>query len=120
LCIDVYEHGRVGHKEINEAYNRASFWLFPSTQEQETFCISALRAQYAGAVPVVRSWGALDETVRYGCRCFQLDKFSTALVTALESAEKITLAERKQMRGFIDDQFTWKVVVDRWLDFFMY
>ncbi|MBF8263310.1 MAG: hypothetical protein HW387_975 [Parachlamydiales bacterium] len=117
--LDVFEHGQVGHEELNQAYSRASFWVFPSSREPETFCISALRAQYAGAVPIVHCWGALNETARYGCRCFRLERFSVAIVKALENAENITLEERKQMRGFINEQFTWKVVVDRWLEHFV-
>ena len=63
--LDVHEHGLVGHDELNKAYEQASIWTYPCILT-ETFCITALRAQFAGALPVIIEGSALNETVRYG------------------------------------------------------
>ncbi len=58
--LDVSEKGKVGHEELNCAYSKASFWTYPCTNI-EVFCISALRAQFSGAVPVIIRGSALSE-----------------------------------------------------------
>ena len=115
--LDVREHGRVSHYELNYAYNRASLWVYPS-YECETFCITALRAQYAGAIPVVFRWAALNETVRHGFYCSEYSEFPSLMMWALGEAKKIKLEERKSMRAFIETNFTWKIIAVRWLEYF--
>ena len=118
LCdLDVREHGRVSHEELTRAFNRASLWTFPSA-EVETFCITALRAQYAGAVPVVYRWAALEETVQHGYYCSEYSEFPSLMIWALGEAEKISVDQRKCMRAFIDKKFTWKEIAARWLEYF--
>lgn len=70
----VYLRGRVGQKQLAEAYARAQFWLYPSMQPDgsdwmETFCINALEAQAYGCIPVTRPVGALPERIHEGM-CF--------------------------------------------------
>lgn len=65
---DVREHGQVGHEDLNRAYENSSFWLYPCTWPK-TFCITALRAQFVGAMPVIHEQYALAEIVRHGYKC---------------------------------------------------
>jgi glycosyltransferase involved in cell wall biosynthesis len=58
-------HGRVGHKELAEEINKCGIWAYP-TDFTEISCISAMKAQAVGAVPVVTNFAALQETVRNG------------------------------------------------------
>jgi glycosyltransferase involved in cell wall biosynthesis len=111
--LGVAEHGRVGHEELNQAYGRASLWTYPCF-ECETFCITALRAQMAGTVPVVHQWSALNETVRHGYRCSRYADFPALLFKALSEAERITVHERKKMGEFILKEFTWKELAIQW------
>jgi glycosyltransferase involved in cell wall biosynthesis len=117
--IDVYEilgvkeHGKVGHKELGEAFAKASFWTFPCTAP-EVFCMTALRAQMTGCVPVVMQNTALQETVQHGYNCHDLSEYFGALLTAFRQAEKITLEERKNMQGFVLENYTWKQLAERW------
>jgi glycosyltransferase involved in cell wall biosynthesis len=60
-------HGRIGHKELAEEINKCGIWAYP-TDFTEISCISAMKAQALGAVPVVTNFAALQETVRNGVR----------------------------------------------------
>ena len=114
---DVHEHGQVGHEELNRAYEKASFWTYPCTWP-ETFCITALRAQLGGAVPVVREQCALVETVRHGFKCKSIDDYLFTLLSAFQKAEKISIDDRKEMGDFILKDFTWKSVATKWAKLF--
>jgi glycosyltransferase involved in cell wall biosynthesis len=111
--LDVREHGMVGHEELNRAYAKASFWTYPCTMA-EVFCITGLRAQRAGSVPVIIDGSALTETVRHGYKCATPKEYLYTLLQAMKGAEKITLQERKRMGEFIDRDFTWQSVAQDW------
>lgn len=57
--------GRIGHQAVAREYLRAGLWAYPCSFP-ETSCISAMKAQAGGAVPVVIPTGALAETTRFG------------------------------------------------------
>jgi hypothetical protein len=59
--------GRIGHLEVARQFLSAGIWAYP-TASAETSCITAMKAQAAGAVPVVIPSGALDETVEFGVK----------------------------------------------------
>ncbi len=115
--LDVHEHGLVGHEELNKAYEQASFWTYPCT-EFETFCITALRAQLSGAVPVVLVNSALFETVRHGYQTKRSEDYFKTLKEAMSKAEKISLEERRNMGTFILEQFTWDTIALQWRELF--
>lgn len=60
-------HGRVGHQELAVEMNKCGVWAYP-TDFTEISCISAMKAQALGAVPVVTNFAALKETVRNGIK----------------------------------------------------
>lgn len=111
--LGVAEHGLVGHEELNRAYERSSFWTYPCTRA-EVFCISALRAQLAGAIPIIIEGSALPETVRYGYKCKHASQYYETLCLAFDKAEDITLEERESMGSFIVNEFTWKSIAEKW------
>lgn len=111
--LGVAEHGLIGHKELHQAFAQASFWTFPCIAK-ETFCITALKAQIAGAVPVVIKYSALQETVRHGYACTDPKDYLSTLITAMENAEKITLEARKRMKNFILEEYTWAKIAEKW------
>jgi glycosyltransferase involved in cell wall biosynthesis len=113
--LGVQEHGMVGHEELNRAYAQASFWTYPCTAlDAETFCISALRAQFSGAVPVIIDGSALVETVRSGFKCSHPNQYLTTLLLAMQRAEEITLQQRRDQRAFILQNYTWEVMAKKW------
>ncbi len=56
--------GKVSADEMAKYYWKAQYWCLPlNNPDSELFCINAVKAQYCGAIPVVRRIGALQETV---------------------------------------------------------
>ncbi len=108
----VKEHGLVGHEELNCAYAKASFWTYPCIKP-ETFCITALRAQQSGAVPVILEGSALKHTVRSGYKCQKLEEYLPLLLRAMDSAEKISLKERALL-GKAVEKYTWQGLALQW------
>lgn len=116
--LGVTDHGKVGHKELAEAFERASIWAYPCTAP-ETFCITALKAQLAGAIPVVLEGSALKETVRHGYKTDRLADYRELLMKAMKEAEETGVEERKKMGDFIVEEFTWKAIAEKWHRFFL-
>lgn len=115
--LGISEHGLVGHEELNRAYEKASIWAYPCIAP-ETFCITALRAQLAGAVPVIIEGSALSETVRFGYSCKSPQDYLATLLKALKDAESFTVDDRRQMGGFVLKEYTWKAMAQKWHDLF--
>lgn len=115
--LDVLEHGKIGHEALNQAYSKASFWTYPCTNV-EVFCISALRAQYAGAIPVTIRGSALSETVRHGYSALHKDHYLSTLIRAVQQAANAPVSQRSQMREFIDKEYTWKIIAQKWKNLF--
>ena len=116
-ALDVREHGLVSHEELNRAYEQASIWTYPCIVK-ETFCISALRAQFAGAMPVIIEGSALSETVRHGLYASSSDNYLSTLIRVMQSAKNFSLETRKQMRDFILKEFTWELIAGEWMELF--
>lgn len=56
---------RFTREEMSQFYHTAGIWAYHCTGGEQ-FCITAIRAQLAGCVPVVKPWGALADTVVSG------------------------------------------------------
>jgi len=54
-------------EEIKAWYQRCGVWAYP-TSFDEINCLSAIKAQCWGAIPVVINRAALQTTVKYGSR----------------------------------------------------
>ena len=63
----VTEHGRVSHEELAKRMGEIAVWAYP-TEFTEIHCITALKAQEAGCIPVTTNVAALDETVQSGIK----------------------------------------------------
>jgi glycosyltransferase involved in cell wall biosynthesis len=113
----VVDHGMVNHAQLEEAYGKASIWTYPCIAP-ETFCITGLRAQYAGAVPVIIEGSALAETVRWGYRCKTKEEYLPTLLKAMKEVTGISLIERQKNREFIEKEFTWKIIAKKWKELF--
>lgn len=115
--LGVEEHGLVGHEELNAVCAKASLWTYPLISK-EAFCISALRAQFAGAVPVIIDGSALKETVRHGYKCNTKEEYLSTLLNAMRKAEEISLEERRKQRQFILEKYTWPLIASQWKKLF--
>lgn len=59
-------HGGVSQPELNEAMRRSSVWAYPNSGDIETYCITAVKMQACGVIPVCWAAGALPEVVHDG------------------------------------------------------
>jgi glycosyltransferase involved in cell wall biosynthesis len=92
----VCEHGRVGQDELARELLSADVYAYPSNFT-EISCISAMRAQACGAIPVTTDYAALDETVKYGYKVHGVGwskEYGRKLVEVLNSPDE---ALRKEM-----------------------
>lgn len=56
--------GCLTKQQIEAEYWRAQYWCLPlSNPDSELFCLNAIKARVAGAIPVVNQYGALRNTV---------------------------------------------------------
>ena len=114
---DVCDHGLVGHLELNRAYGQASFWTYPCIRP-ETFCITAIRAQMSGAIPVIIEGSALSETVKHGYKCHDRNAYLSTLISAMSAAKSIGLDDRRKMKEFILQEYTWEKIAAGWQKLF--
>lgn len=61
----VTDYGKIGQAQIVEEISKSGVWAYPCPFP-EIYCITAIKAQAGGAVPVSSDFAALKETVRYG------------------------------------------------------
>jgi len=112
-------HGRVGHKELEDAFAKAGIYAYPS-DFQEISCISLMKAQALGAVPVVTNYAALKETVQNGVKvdCDITTSegqkiYIQALIDMLKNEEE-QKEIRKTMVPWAREYFPWNKVAHDW------
>ena len=115
--LGVLEHGLVGQHELTKAFEKASLWTYPCI-DLEVFCITALRAQASGCIPVIVEGSALKETVRYGYKCTHPREYLQTLLHAMSEVNLIPLSKRQAEREFIFKEFTWKHLAQKWHELF--
>lgn len=110
----VFEHGRVSHAKIAQETASADLWVYP-TEFPEISCISAMKAQALGTIPVVCDTGALKETVQTGIKIpyediYDNEEAQEAFIKALGDAREL---DREECRSFAK-KFSWEKVADQW------
>lgn len=117
--------GRISHQAVAREFLSAEAWAYPCTF-LETSCITAMKAQIAGAIPVVFATAALRETVRWGLRGpgwdserppaeqrAALDQWTDALVNLLNNPAQQE-ALRQPMMADSRAHFGWEQVAAEW------
>jgi glycosyltransferase involved in cell wall biosynthesis len=114
----VFEHGRVGHKQLIKEFYKSGVYVYPSHFE-EISCISAMKAQSCKCIPVTTNYAALAETVKYGIKIEgkageeKVDRlFKESLINILKDSNKQE-SIRKEMIG-CEDNFSWARVAKQW------
>jgi len=112
-------HGRVGHEELDKAYASSGVWAYP-TDFTEISCISAMRAQALGAIPVTVTLAALDETVKNGIKLDadialkeNQEEYVKALVKVLKDPDEQEKL-RSTMMKWAQDYYKWEHVARSW------
>ena len=114
----VTDHGKASQKEIVREGFRSGIWAYPCPFP-EIYCITAIKSQASGAVPVASNYAALDETIQYGHKqelgefnVEDLEKYKEALIWWLqhpEEQEKI----RPAMMSWARTQ-SWEGIAKQW------
>lgn len=119
----VHELGRIGHEELAKHMLEASAWAYPTTFT-EISCITAMKMQAAGCVPVTTTVAALDETVQFGYKLPYQDiatndqakhEFVESLVSVLEDG----YARTGEMREWALKFYDWDTVAKEWSNEFL-
>jgi len=118
---NVYYHGRVDHQTLAQEFQKSAIWIYP-TNFTEISCITAMKAQAAGTIPICTTVAALNETVQHGFKISgpggaedeRTQKTFVNVVCRLmvdvKSQEKI----RKDMVPWALHYFSWDTVAQEW------
>lgn len=128
----VTDHGKIGQQQIVEEIFKSGVWAYPCPFP-EVYCITAVKAQAGGAVPVASSFAALDETVQYGVKLpmkaqdektpvgewseGELDEFKKELIDMLSHPEKQE-AIRPAMMKWAREEMSWAKTAKGWYEDF--
>ncbi len=118
--------GRLSHRDVARQYSTAGVWAYPCSFP-ETSCISAMKAQAGGAIPVVIPTGALRETVRFGFATMRsytdfrglpfprriIDEWLEGLISIL-CASQLQERVRRVMMPASRRRFAWARVAQAW------
>lgn len=89
--LGVIDRGLVPHQVLHEEFATGSVWLYP-TAFPEVACLTAMKAQSAGCLPVYSPGGCLDETIQWGVRFWDeletldSEEAKTAFISHLDAA----------------------------------
>lgn len=115
--------GRISHEACIEEHKNAGIWAYP-THFGEISCITAMRAQAYGSIPVVIDYAALKETVQYGVKVDgdiyeeeTKEKYKKELIALLKD-EKRQDEIRGPMMKWARNKFTWENVAKQWSEEF--
>lgn len=115
----VTDHGKASQQQIVEEGFNSGLWAYPCPFP-EIYCITAIKSQASGAVPVASNYAALDETIQFGHKQEfgefdekDLEKYKEALIWWLqhpEEQEKI----RPKMQEWARTN-SWASIADGWV-----
>ena len=114
----VHDLGRIGHEELAKVMLSGSVWAYP-TEFTEISCITAMKMQAAGVVPICTTVAALDETVQHGIK-FDVANIYTneeAKTTYIDQVVKILTegyAGREEMQTWAREFYGWNTVASEW------
>lgn len=119
----ITEHGRLSQPDIEDWYKKCGIWAYP-THFGEISCISAMKAQCWGAIPVVIDYAALESTVQYGLKVKgdiydkeTQEEYKKVLVSLLKD-DKRQEEIRKEMVKESVNKFSWNEVARQWSEEF--
>lgn len=111
----ITEHGRIPQEQVAKEMGESGIWAYP-THFGEINCITALKAQAYGAVPVVVDYAALKTSVQFGVKVDGdiydpevKETFTNELIRALN-----TDWDRKAMMSWASKKFTWAEIAKHW------
>jgi glycosyltransferase involved in cell wall biosynthesis len=119
----VFFRGRVGQRELAREMMRSDIWFYP-TRFEETYCITALEAQMAGALCVASDLGALRTTVADRGVLLGGDAYSEEFRRLAVETVVALLMDRERRDAFAGRgrawaaEQTWDAVAEEWQGIF--
>ncbi len=118
---NIVYHGKVGHKELADWFLKCKYWLYP-THFPEISCITAIKAQAAGCIPICTDYAALNETVQFGCKVAGnanqkrvLNKWLDAVADVHNHKKEINCMD---MRNWAIQTYSWEYIANDWSEKF--
>ena len=115
----IKKHGRLTQPELEAEMKTCGIWAYPTTF-QEINCISAIKAQAYGCVPVIMNEAALQTTVQFGIKIGGdiyddevKEVYTQQLIALLKNSEKQEQI-RKPMMEWAKD-ISWERVAKQWI-----
>lgn len=114
----ITHHGRVSKSKLDEITATCDMWVYP-THFQETNCITALRSQSLGCVPVTIDLAALQDTVFSGIKIDgdiedprTKDLFVKELVSLAKDSNRMAVEKDKAIEGA--KAYSWTNIAREW------
>lgn len=126
--LGVTEHGKIGHLELAKIMQSTSIFTYPCLTMGETYCITAIKCQAAGCIPVTTRIAALNETVHPEAPSIplitdldQVNEYKELLLNTLrrirDSDPEVIKSERNKYIEFTRNH-SWSACVDKWLQLY--
>ncbi len=116
-------HGRVGQDALHYEFSKSGIWAYP-TDFTEISCITAMKAQACGSIPVVTNYAALEETVKNGLKVDvdiqtpegQKEYFEALIGLLKDSKQQEEI--REPMMKWAQEYYKWDNVAKLWNELF--
>lgn len=114
----VTDHGKASQSLIIEEGFKSGLWAYPCPFP-EIYCITAIKSQASGAVPVASTTAALDETIQFGHKQKfgefdkeDLEKYKESLIWWLQHPEEQDKVRPEMMQWARTK--SWAAVANQW------
>ena len=118
----ITHHGRLSKEKLDEITAKCDLWVYP-THFEETNCITALRSQSLGCVPVTVNLAALQDTVFSGVKIDgdiqeqeTKDLFLKELVSLAKDKKRLEEEKKKAIEGA--KAYAWNNIATEWAKHF--
>lgn len=118
----VFDYGRLSKEKLDELTAECDLWVYP-THFEETNCITALRSQSLGCVPVTVNLAALQDTVFSGVKIDgdiqeqeTKDLFLKELVSLAKDKKRLEEEKKKAIEGA--KAYAWRNIAKEWEKYF--
>lgn len=122
-------HGMVGQRELSQAFADCGFWLYP-TEWPETSCITAMKAQAMGAIPITSRYpeSGVPETTRFdlgpppkdGSLYTNASWLAEWTASVIDSVPRQDLGPmREEMKSWARETYSWAKVAAQWNELFL-
>jgi glycosyltransferase involved in cell wall biosynthesis len=118
----VFDYGRVSKEKLDEITESCDIWAYP-THFGETFCITAVRSQSLGCVPVTIAYAGLLDTVYSGVLIdgdiyeeATRKQFLKELIDLWKDQKRYSEEKKKGIEGA--KRFAWSNIASEWTKYF--